>query len=504
MEYSAKIQDIKQFSQRDPVRATILALGIAFGILMVNEILGLVLGLAIAWWQREQIIEKLDPFLDKYPWWIMLVMPMAVLAFAFQSPPSAVDDLLRHIVAYEYNYDYTQMMPHADLYHWSFWIGFDWLLGVFGRIGVLPQYVMWGVQLTALLAFTVVMCKAGCRVLPDDMAKAEKWYWKLGVFWLVLPMVIGRIGLGRPEIFMAIWVIAALVPKSRWQIAVWASAGLALFTGYWLAFLYIPAVMMLRGVSIQGRVALGVLLGLAHLVFWEVYSQGEYLHALLWLQKIVSHETVIKTAEISSMAAALMSPIFGLGLCLSIAGYVSADKKTRCKVLWVGVLLMMYMATNQIRYIGLVAPLMGLFLLYLYSEKMPKHLHYEAKLLMVGVALFGALNAVKGVSRYCEIPTFNLPEHAKVMTPFSWATYAVPFYNANKHVQVAPSMAIASSDHDIQVLAKNINMGNIDCQALRKYQFTHLVEQNLITQSIPECLQLEQTKRAWQLWSVKQ
>jgi len=497
------LSSIKRWSAQDPVRATILALGIAFAVLMLNEIMGLVLGLAVAWWQKDQIIEKLEPFMDKYPWWIMLVAPMTVLAVAFQSPPSAVDDLLRHIVAYEYGYDYTQMMPHADLYHWSLWIGFDWLLGVFGKIGVLPQYVMWGVQLTALLAFTVVMCKAGCRVLPDDMHKTEKWYWKLAVFWLVLPMVIGRIGLGRPEIFMAIWVIAALVPKNRWQIALWASTGLALFTGYWLAFLYIPAVMMLKGVSIKGRILLGVLLGIAHVTFWEIYSQGEYLHALLWLQKIVSHESVIKTAEISSIAAALMSPVFALGLCLAIAGYVSADKKTRCKVFWVGALLLLYMATNQIRYIGLVAPLMGLFLLYLYSEKMPKHLHYEAKLVLVGVAIFGALNAVKGVSRYCEIPTFNLPENAKVMTPFSWATYAVPFYNANKHVQVAPSMAIASSDHDIQVLAKEINMGNIDCSALQKYHFTHLVEQNLITQSIPDCLTLEQTKRAWRLWSVK-
>lgn len=503
MQFANSIQQLESWSAKDPVRATILALSLAFVALMCNEIIGLIAGLAVAWWQREQIIEKLDPFLDKYPWWMMLVAPLTVLVFAMQSPPSAVDDLLRHIVAYQYDYDYTRMMPNADLYHWSLWIGFDWLLGQLGGLGVQPQYVMWGVQLTAFAAFIVVMCKSGCRVLPDNMDKTEKWYWKLSILWLVLPLVIGRIGLARPEFFMAMWVIGALIPRNRWQIGFWAATGMMFFTGYWLAFLYIPAVLILKNISMKGRLLLGVGLGLAHFVFWCIYSNGEYMHALLWLQKIVSNESVIKTGELSSIAAALVSPVFGAGLCLAITGYIGADKQTRCKVFWLAALTVLYMATNQIRYIDLVAPLMGLLLLNLHGEKLPVRLNYQVKLLMVFIALFGAFNTVKGLNKYCEIPSFYLPQGSKVMTPFSWATYAVPFFNADRHVQVAPSMAIASSDHGIQMMAKQINMGKIDCAALKDYQFTHLVEQNLQLKSIPECLELQATRRAWRLWKVK-
>ena len=98
------------------------------------------------------------------------------------------------------------------------------------RIG--PPATMWLAQAAAFAAYSLALIGAGLRVLADE---EDRWYWVTAGWLLLCSLLALRVSLARPEMFMAAWAIAAVIPRRPSGIAAWVLGGLLLGASYWLA-----------------------------------------------------------------------------------------------------------------------------------------------------------------------------------------------------------------------------------------------------------------------------
>ena len=97
-----------------------------------------------------------------------------------------------------------------------------------------------------------------------------------------------------------------------------------------------------------------------------------------------------------------------------------------------------------------------------------------------------------------DLPRFRLPAGAVVLTGFREPTYSTLFANPGT-VRVAPAMEIGWLEPGLQRVVANLGRGELDCDSLRLYAFSHLIESTL-SGSTPTCLSLEATQGPWRLW----
>lgn len=479
--------------ERQRIEVQVAILGAAYLIASLNAVFGLsVIALMLVRY-RNLWVNKLHAALTRFDWLIALGIPLSgFVIIAALRHPIAHDDLLRDIIiGTHYQFSYQNLYPLSSLPTFSLWWGFDHALAWMQQF-VSPMATMWIVQAAALVSMTTVIALAAAQTLGD---RTDKAYWVGLAVVLALMLSLGRISLGRPEIILSIWAISAVLVRRTAHAIAWTVCGLFLVTSYWLAFLYFVTVTLFHSGARHKIAALFALITF-HAAFWLGMFGAEYFQALLWLPEVMKNQ-IVPVSENIGLELYLSNPYF---LALVVATALGLIHRFSTRALPLALTVTFFIAANQVRYIGLIAPLLTLLALECWAEKLPL-LSDSKKVLMALLCFFLLVEAAGKIPSMDDAPAFRIPEHSRVITAFGHASYAMPFFNPG--IQVEPSYALGAAPREVQQLSLDIQQGNRpDCDVLHKYRFTHVVEKTLSGQP-PACLRLTATQHEWRLWSVR-
>lgn len=448
--------------------------------------------LLLVWANHERFLGTAESLLERNGW-LLLGIPLSVLfAKLLMSPPTAIDDLLRHIASAYWPGGYGDMYAYSALPPVDLYPGFDALVAAL-TIGLGPAPAMWIMQGLALVGFLSVLVLGAGRLLGSHPLKGP---FALAALVLILPVMEGRLYLARPEIFLTIWAMAALLPRGRVGVLVWACSGVVLGSGYWLAALYFPAVLLLP-ISRSGRIAVFAFLAVTWTAMWHYLADGDLVRAIAWtFEQVGNRIDGIQVSENMSIVNLMLHPL-ALALTLGAVWVFSARRDFADSRL---IVLAGYFAlSNQTRYGGIIIPLLALYVL---SGLRGLHVSCPARLRCSMVALASCAFSLyaSSVPAFATLPRFQLPAGSTVLTAFNEATYSTPFFNPGR-VRVSPAFEIGALEPAVQRIVKDLAEGNLDCDRLQGYRFTHVIEKSLSGQT-PSCLTLEASQRNWRLWRV--
>ncbi len=481
----------------NPVTRVIVLATMALGVITLARSIdsgsgvGAIPILLLVWANHDRFLATLESVLERNDW-LLLGVPLAVFVIRlWMSPPTASDDLLRHIASAFWPGGYADMYVYSALPPVSLYPGFDALVGALAT-AYGPAPAMWTMQALAFGSFAWVFVRAGYRLLAGQpMATLLV----LVALVLVLAAMGSRLFLARPEIFMTIWALSALLVRRKVGVIVWAAVGLLLGSGYWLAALYFPAVILLplgRG----RRVAVFVMLSVAWLAMWFWLADGQPAQAIAWTLEQVRHRIAgMEVSENLSIVNVLFHPL--VATLILAAAWVSARRRGDARLL---LLAGFFVLSNQARYAGIVVPLLALYVL---SALRGLDVGWPSRARCAAAAIASSAMSLlsTNIPPYAALPRFELPAGATVLTGFSEATYSTLFANPGR-IRVAPAFEIGALDPVLQHVVKEMAEGKLDCARLRPYAFTHLIESSL-KGPIPPCLSLRATQQGWRLWRME-
>ena len=444
----------------------------------------------LVWANHERFAATLDQILEHHPA-AVIVVPLLVLAvWCIYPAPTASDDLLRHIAQAFRPGGYRDMYVHTSLPPASLYPGFDWLAGSLA-LALGPERAMWTLQACAWLAFITVFTVAALRAAGSV---PRRHVWVLVALVLALTVASPRLFLGRPEIFMTSWVLAAVLPRRNAEVLVWAVTGVLLGTCYFMAPVYYPAAILL-GVSLRARAMVFVGLGLAWVALWIAMTGYEFVPAIRWSFEQMLHRLPgVKVQENTPLFTLLHDPwvLVVIGACAWTWRRNPAGSRL--------LLLAAYFASSlQVRYGSTIVSLLALYALG-GVRTLPFVLPSRASAWAVCVGALVIVPMAGDAPRYSALPWFELPDGAVVLTAFDEAPYALPFHNRG-NLRVAPAFEVGAATHPAQALVLELHGGKMDCERLRPFGFTHVVEKTLSGAPVA-CLHLTATRGPWRLWSV--
>jgi len=451
--------------------------------------IGAVPFVVLIWANHERFLVTVEGLFERHSW-LVLAVPLIVYAVPLVVvPPTASDDLLRDIGQAFWPGGYRDMYVRTALPPVGLYPAFDWTMGELARWVGAPG-AMWAAQAVACAGFVLVFALAARRMLDGQPMWAVL---TLAALVLVLQLISGRLSLARPEIFMTVWALSALLVRGPTTAAAWAAAGLLLGSGYWLAPLYFPAALLLP-VAGRTRALVFATMCLCWIGLWWWMTDGQLLAAVRWtLEQVGNRIPGLGVMENESIVNVLLAPQM---LALVFASLWAARNGGDARLL---LLAGFYLLSNQARYGGIVAPLLALYAL---SAAPRLQLRWPGVSRSAAVALGSVCLAwlSAGWPRYEDLPNFALPAGAVVLTGFNQATYSIPFANLGT-VRVSPAFEVGAAEPAVQRLVLGLSRGGLDCPALEGLGFTHLVE-NSLRGSPPPCLELSATKGGWRLWRV--
>lgn len=478
---------------RSAVQPLTLQLGILASLIAIafaNPTLALFGGalFAAAWSRRSSgaLVER-----ERTGWLLAVVVPVAVLVLSVAAVrPIASDDLLRDIAVGRYGFSYQAMYPlsAASLPQFSLWWGFDHALNHLAAIiGPLPT--VWAIQGFGGLAMVLVLALAGRQILP---ATPERPFWVgIGVL-AVTALVLNRALLARPEFLLSVWAVSAVLATTRAGTLLWFLAGLAASAAYWLMPLYLPAVVLIKA-SWKARIVLAAFLCTVHVAVWHVVSGGAYFEVLSWLPEVLKGQVAAVSENAPLAGYVLLWPFAFL-----LAGGAMAAVRSPGAV--APMLLAGYFAaSDQARYVSVVAPLLCIATWHGVAGWKPAPPRSLLLALCLALPLF-ALQLAQRAPRLEDSPRFDLPTASLTLTAFGHAAYSVPFF-ASGQPRVEPSYALGAAPREVQNLSFELLQGRIDCAAVRRWPFTHVLERTLT--ATPPCLALVGVQGAWRLWEIR-
>lgn len=431
-----------------------------------------------------------------------VLVPVAIIGAS--GGIAAPDDVLRHVTAWRHQFDYREIYPYLDdrFPAASMWVGYEWLTGWLHR-GMGLAGGIWMLQCILLVAVTDTLRRVFLRLIGP---REDAAYWSLFLVVACLSLgVMDRVVSARPEMLMTIWALSA-VWMAPW---VWLGVGILLQPMYWLAGIYIPALILLR-TSWVNKLWIGCVLFIWNLAFWILYSEGEWFNFFGLLREWVSN----RAAPVGENATILL--LLGHPLVWGIIALIVAlprIPKAQSSTVWTFLLLAAwFMLPDQIRYAGLVISLLLAAAVQL--VQLPDlRFHGRWVIYLASIALLASLAM--------QIPKWGktMPEFSKlgagdiVLTSFSAATFYLPARFPG--VRVAPAMELGATDthlggdplmpsQAIQRLSLSVTGKEpLDCELLTKRsKFTHVVERGTVTEH-PNCLELKEAVNGWRLWRVQ-
>lgn len=374
------------------------------------------------------------------------------------------DDLLRHTIAYLWDYDYrlpyqfTSFTPTFDSY-----IGFDVIMGWLHRF--LGDYALSVPQLTALtLTFF-----ATNRLLKDTDNNV-----RLILLMFTIQYIAGRIMLGRPSIVCSSIMLILYAYDEQLRVSTKVVAGFFMGNLYYLSFIYfVPLLLKDRKYILPMTGAL---------IFWLSYSHGAFVPETLAVVTSLNDQNLPVTENKTIIGFYFKMFLFALPMIY----FGRRDLKTLFSICYLSL-------SNQVRYVETIMSLMVSFFRFV-----PDTIRVTP-LMTLGAVFFLLVQFPWGVQQILsEIPA-RIPASSYVLTEDMNAMYQLIYKNPSIHV--SPCYAYGWTDKEVQKVIKDISRGKLDCDDRALHKFQYLVESNLQGQP-PRCLDLiavEQSKRLWKI-----
>ena len=445
---------------------------------------------AVFWVARKEVEAAMVRAVDGHPG-ILLAVCLAIWAsVVVMRNPTAADDLLRDLAVSAYGYNYHAMFVASSIPPQSMYPLFDHAVGIIaGAIGM--YWAMHVVQILAFLAVFAPFLALLCRNLPASNTRGVVLAFCMAIGF---SCALGRVALGRPEVFLTGWVLCALLVRSAWQVGLWVVAGMLLSMCHIFAPVYFASAALLR-VRRHWIVLAVVALLSFHVGFWEWYSHGMVMQ---WLdlgaaavrnrQGQIQENMTIGLAFLqwsTLVTVATVVWIFGLGRpkrgyeILAVAGW--------------------FLLSGQIRFASVVVLLLVLFVSETIPSDIPLLRAARWRVLLWGYAAVTLISTGWHLIPYDSLPAMALPAGSRVLTTMG-GNYAVLFHNAGR-VRVAPALELGATDAVVQRLSINMQeKGTLDCGPLEHFRFNVVVEDSL--RMIPPCLTPLAVSGPWRAWRV--
>ncbi len=394
---------------------------------------------------------------------LTIIMGALALFILLSLPADPPDDLLRHMKAYEYGFDYSKLYINAWNFSFNPYPIFDNIAGLFDQhFGEIVGFK--GIQALCFLAFFIGFA-LNTRHWNDGFRAL--------IFVILLAIIDVRIVLSRPADFEGFFLLIGLA----------LSGAPAVIFGSFMGFMYylfpiylIPLALVKREYLISMVVSL---------VFWIIYAGENYFTDIyIFFSNMLTNRSM-GISENGMMLIALGSVFFLLLLYMFI-------KSRNLRYAWpIG----FFTIINQIRYISVLAPLLAISI----DEKKLGinriKLGLLEKAFIFGIMIALVINAFPDY----EIEEIRIND-SKVLCASMRCMFNTVYYGDN--LSITPSMEIGNTDKEIQkAIKKALNEGEMDCSIFEKYDYDLVVESNL--KEIPECLELIDVERKYRIWKVK-
>ncbi|MFH1393940.1 MAG: hypothetical protein ABIH29_03595, partial [Candidatus Micrarchaeota archaeon] len=400
-----------------------------------------------------------DPRQDRYE--ISAVFCLLALLLFLATAPDPLDDLLRHMKAYEYGYDYANLYANAWGFSFNPYLLFDHFARIidqgFGETGL---KVMQGL---AFLSFAAAF-----------FLHTKGWSERFRIFMFVLILILvgTRITYARPAVFESFFFIIALLLSGPVAV-LWGT-----FMG---SFYYLFPIFLIPLVLVRREYLISLA---ASLAMWYAYAGPAYFFDIYHFIISILTQRVSFIMENQSVLALLFNPFFLLLLYLFI--------KNRNFRYWLP--LGFFVLFNQVRFIEVIALMMAVSLdeKRLGLEKIRLGLLEKAFFMGIMISLIPLA--------YSDYSIEEIPLQGKVVLCDSMeCAFNVVYYGEN--ISVSPSMEIALTEREIQIEMENMRQnGMLDCGIFEKYHYDILVENSLT--EVPDCLELVDVERGYRIWRI--
>lgn len=475
-------------------RATLLAAGLAaLGVLLVfnGRLEGLLAFVPIVASNPARWTQLLSAQLERRPILAMALPVLVAVVTLVRTAPFPVDDLLRHVTRDAWPNGYLGMYIHTSVPPVDLYPSFDLAAGALAA-AIGPMGAVWSIQALSWALFALVVTLVGLRYFGE---RADRVFWVTGALLLLASGLGFRLTLARPEMFLSIWGMSALLVRSSVAARVWALAGLLIGTGYWLSPIYFVFAAVLPG-NWRRRAALFFGMCAAWFALWLAITGDWRLEGYLWAAEVLrSRHPELKVTENASIVSALGFP-WMLALIFAVAW---AWRRPGADPRLLG-LAAFFALSNQIRYLSPIAPLLAFYVLGALGRAAPV-MTAGRRVATLTALVFVAPAVAASLPRLAQLPRFDLPSGSVVFTEFGPATYATLFFNAGK-VRVSPGFEVGAAQPRVQQLVADVKRGRIDCAELQALGFTHFVDDSL--EGKPgSCLELVEVQQNWRLWRVR-
>jgi len=370
------------------------------------------------------------------------------------------DDLNRHLVAYQYGYNWRNLYLYSKVPSYDPWIGFDVLAGFLHRLFGYYAFVV--VQELNFVLFSTALY-LNLRGVQNTLG--------LLTFAFYVYASYGRILLGRPAEFVTSLSFISLHLPFPFNLIL----GSLTAPFYWLFWMYLlPLCIFNRGYVFS--VASG-------LVFWYLYGGAEYFSSILDLYFTLSNERIFVVSENKSVLTAVLPNLVLFWPIFYRARFLFRPKDT--------FVFIYYLLLNQAKLFTALVLTSSRFLSGI-TVKIPDFFLLVALGLMVS---------------HPNSPLIVTPKEASILKDHRVLVleFGKPFFQVTGVVyplKVAPAMEIGWTDRGIQELVKKAQeTGRFDCELFKKYEFDYVVESSL--KEYPACLELVSPLGELRVWKPK-
>lgn len=432
----------------------------------------------------------LDKSFDISRWWYFFVPLIIVLGTYLRYSPIPIGDVLRDVIAYHYSFDYSKLYPDSPLLppH-NLWMAFDvaamWVASFFGDEAT--ARILGGVGFILLVSVTAV-----CIFFRLDSHK-DKWFWLCALLFLVLlSSFTGRATSGRPELFATAWLLSA----SFLRPILWVLFGLILSPSYWLFALYSVGALLLN-TSWSKRICAGAITGAMSCIYWIVSTDGLWLDSLALIGKW-KDVLPFPMYELRSIVPHLLSIPVVVLIGIISSGLVMRRKELLPSLAPFILVISAILLPNYMRYITPVVCLLAIAAAIV-IQKSSFRVPGVIKFFLFFLLPIWVTGNNSGSWEANNIPRFSLPVGSYLLAENDQAQFGTVLLNP--HIQTAPALDPSANDFDIiQLLISMQSVGELDCDLVRKYGFSHVQERSLMV--IPSCLELAAVDHSWRLWKV--
>lgn len=380
-------------------------------------------------------------------------------------PTEPPDDLLRHMKAYTYSYDYRQMWPYSPgVPGFNMYYLFDAFAG--------SIHQLLGPNGFVILQILVFLLYGGAVYWLLKDATSRNWRFTLTM--IILSLVFYRLFLARPATFEGGFCLLGLAACAEDRVKPWMHFvfGCLMASFYYLFFLYLIPLAFYRRAYIAS-----LLCGVAG---WLHYGGGEYVRVVTDVFNFSSSRDGIQIAETQSIVAGFMPVLF---VMIPVLIYWRNDIRKLFVAGW-------FCLSNQVRYLEVVLPILASYSKYCNF----KWSQTAVALVVLSLCFFRPIT--KPADSWIALKDV-VPPGSRILCLDSDSMFKMVY--GNERLRIAPSMEVAWDTPEVrkQILAAKAD-GKLVAGMNEQKRFDFVVESDL--KEIPKGVELYRISGKYRIW----